>query len=178
MKIPITILGFARCWVYRPNGDSPLVASRGRLPKDLGSSADVTDPLVGNKAIEDAAIAFVMEYERQARRKPRDTRYRGAPADVESTERIIEVKAAARSVRTSGFLMLEARQVEEARGNPNFYVYVVENVAQGDPAAFELRILGGDQLRKLVGRAKERRYFEVPLPAGEYDSLPRERIGA
>lgn len=74
--------------------------------------------------------------------------------------------------------MLEARQIEEARSNPSFYV--VENVLQGDPAAFELRILGGEQLRRLVARAKERRYFEVPLPASEYDSMRREdgwRVG-
>jgi uncharacterized protein DUF3883 len=133
----------------------------------------LSEPLVGNKAIEDAAIAFVMEYERRALREPRDTRYRGAPADIESSDRVIEVKAAARSVRTSGFLFLEARQIDEARRNPNFHIYVVENVAQGDPAAFELRILGGDQLRRLVARAKERRYFEVPVPVGEYDRLPR-----
>jgi hypothetical protein len=29
----------------------------------------------------------------------------------------------------------------EARSNPNFYVYVVENVGQGDPAEFTLRVL-------------------------------------
>lgn len=84
------------------------------------------------------------------------------------------MKAAARSVRSSGFLFLEARQVDEVRKNPNFYVYIVENVGQGDPSAFELRVLGGQQLRRLVDRAKERRYFEVPLPTAEYDAISRE----
>lgn len=131
----------------------------------------MTGPLIGNKAIEDAAIAFVMEYERRAGRDPEDTRYRGAAADLESSGRVIEVKAAANSVRSSGFLLLEPRQVEEALRNQHFYVYVVENVGQGDQTNFELRILGGEQLRRLIERAKERRYFEVPLPAAEYDSL-------
>lgn len=131
----------------------------------------MNDVLVGNKAIEDAAISFVVDYERRAGRNPRDSRYRGAAADLESSGRVIEVKAAARSVRSSGFLLLESRQVDEATQNENFYVYLVENAAQGDPRHFQLRILGGDLLRRLVARAKERRYFEVPLPVGEYDQL-------
>ena len=45
----------------------------------------------GNKQVEDAAISFVMDYERSRGRTPRDSRYRGAPADVESSGRIIEV---------------------------------------------------------------------------------------
>lgn len=130
-------------------------------------------PLIGNKAIEDAAITFVLEQERLAGREARDMRYRGAAADLESGERVIEVKAAARFVRSSGFLMLESRQVEEAKRNPNFYLYVVENVAQGDPALFELRVIGGEQLQRIIARAKERRYFEVPLPVAQYDTLPR-----
>jgi hypothetical protein len=40
--------------------------------------------LRGNKAIEDAAIAYVMEREREAGREPIDTRYSGAPADIEA----------------------------------------------------------------------------------------------
>ena len=50
--------------------------------------------LTSNRAVEDAAIAWVMDLERAAGREPRDTRYRGAPGDIESTPRIIEVKAA------------------------------------------------------------------------------------
>lgn len=131
------------------------------------------EPLIGNKAIEDMAISFIVDQERRAGREACDTRYRGAAGDLESGERVIEVKAAARFMRSSGFLMLESRQVEEAKRNPNFYVYVVENVAQGDPALFELRVIGGDQLQRIIARAKERRYFEVPLPVAEYDTLPR-----
>lgn len=46
-------------------------------------------PLNGNKAVEDAAIAWVMELERLRGREPKDTRYRGAPADIESPPRLI-----------------------------------------------------------------------------------------
>lgn len=52
------------------------------------------------RAVEDAAIAWVMERpERRAGRSPRDTRHRGAPADIESSGRLIEVKAFMRSTR-------------------------------------------------------------------------------
>src|SRR5438045_1342256 len=83
--------------------------------------------LVGNKAIETAAIEWVMELERVAGREPRDTRYAGAPADIESPPRLIEVKAFGKSNR--GFeLWLETRQLDQARRNPDCFVYVVENV--------------------------------------------------
>jgi Domain of unknown function (DUF3883) len=127
--------------------------------------------LAGNKTVEDAAIAWVMELERAAGRTPRDTRYTGAPADIESPPRLIEVKAFGKSNR--GFeLWLETRQVEEARCNPNFYVYVVENVRQGDPTQFTLKVLGGDRLARLLERAKEQRYFTVPWPVRHYDGCP------
>jgi hypothetical protein len=57
---------------------------------------------------------------------------------------------------------LETRQVDEARKNPNFYVYVVENVRQGDRALFTLRVLGGARLQHLLIRAKEQHYYTVP----------------
>jgi Domain of unknown function (DUF3883) len=134
--------------------------------------------LRGNKAVEDAAIAFVIEREREAGREPIDTRYAGKSADLESPPRLIEVKAAGKpSIRGDGFLWLETRQVEAARDNPDFYVYLVENVRQGDPALFTMRIFGGEQLHRLLKRAREKRYFEVPLPVREYDSAPTDLSG-
>lgn len=131
------------------------------------------EPIIGNKRIEDAAIQFVIEQERRFGRTATDTRHHGAAADIGSGGRTIEVKAFGGWLRQQGALLLEARQVEEARRNPDFYVYVVENVAQGDPAKFELRVIGGQHLRDLLGQAKEHRYFEVPLRGGEYAKLPR-----
>ncbi|MDP9067401.1 MAG: DUF3883 domain-containing protein [Actinomycetota bacterium] len=125
--------------------------------------------LKGNKAIEQAAIDWIIEIERAAGRDARDTRYRGAPADIESGDRIIEVKAFGGFNRGLG-LWLETRQVDEARRNPNFYLYVVENVRQGDPSKFTLKVLGGQRLQALLERAKERRYYEVPWPVADYDS--------
>ena len=126
--------------------------------------------LVGNKVVEDVAIAFVIDCERRQGRTARDTRNRGSPADVQSDDRIIEVKAAGRSAR--GFhLWLEGRQVEEARTNPNFHVSVVDNIRQGDPSQFRLIDLHGDTLQSLLERAKEQHYYTVPFPVDVYDRL-------
>ena len=125
--------------------------------------------LRSNKQVEDAALAWVMELERHAGRVPTDTRYRGSPADIESPPRLIEVKAFGRLNR--GFdLWLETRQVEEARRNTNFYVYVVENVRQGGPESFKLKVLDNAHLLKLLDRAKLQNYFTVPWPVRDYDA--------
>jgi uncharacterized protein DUF3883 len=129
-------------------------------------------PLSGNKAIEDAAIAFVLDLERQAGRNPVDRRYEKAfAADIESMPRIIEVKAVGGSQR-GWFLPLEVPQVNEARSNPNFFVYIVDNVCQGNPAKFGLKVLGGGRLARLLEKAKQRSYYEVPVPVTEYDGAP------
>jgi hypothetical protein len=78
-------------------------------------------------------------------RRARDVRGTGAAGDVASPPRTIEVKAHGRSARGTD-LWLETRQVDEARSNPDFYVYVVENVRQGDLSAFTLKVLGGPRL--------------------------------
>jgi Domain of unknown function (DUF3883) len=127
--------------------------------------------ITGNKAVEAAAIAWVMDLERQAGREPVDTRFVGAPADIVSQPRVIEVKAFGKSNR--GYdLWLETRQLKEARENPNFYLYVVENIRQGDPARFSLRVLGGENLTVLLRRAKEQHYYTVPWPVAHYDACP------
>ncbi len=125
--------------------------------------------LRSNKDVENAAIAWVLEKEVAEGRSPQDVRFSGAPYDIESPPRVIEVKAFGRSNRGFG-LWLETSQVDEARRNPNFFVYVVENVRQGDPDRFTLKVLGGERLEGLLQRAKERRYYEVPWPVADYDS--------
>jgi hypothetical protein len=127
--------------------------------------------ITGNKAIESAAIAWVMGLERNAGREPTDTRFSGASADIFSPPRVIEVKAFGKLNR--GYdLWLETRQLREALENPNFHIYVVENVRQGDPALFTLRVLAGERLHELLGRAKEQHYYTVPWPVAHYDSCP------
>jgi hypothetical protein len=128
--------------------------------------------LSGNKAIEDAAIAFVLELERQAGRSSVDRHYEKAfAADIESLPRIIEVKAVGGSQR-GWFLPLQVPQVNEARSNPDFFVYIVDRIRQGNPTKFGLKVLGGERLARLLEKAKERRYFEVPVPVAEYDGAP------
>ena len=125
--------------------------------------------IVSNQAVEQVAVDYVIATERQAGRDARDVRGTGAAGDVDSPPRTIEVKAYGRSARGSD-LWLEVRQVQEARRNSEFYVYVVENVRQGDPAQFTLKVLGGQRLARLLERAKEQRYYTVPWPVSDYDA--------
>jgi hypothetical protein len=141
-------------------------------PPIEAAPATPATPLGGNKAVEDAAIRWVMQLERAAGRQPVDRRHdQSFPADIHSSPRTIEVKAFGTTAR--GFdLWLEARQVGAGRSDPNFHLYIVENSAQGDPTLFTLKILSGDLLRKLLTRAKEQRYFTVPWPTKLYDAAP------
>ncbi len=128
--------------------------------------------ITSNRAIENAAIAWVMEFERLAGRDPQDTRHvASAAADIVSLPRLIEVKAYGASAR-GGDLWLETPQMKAALENMDFFLYVVENVRQGDPAHFTLKILAGEQLQQRLAMAKERRYFLVPWPTKDYDATP------
>ncbi len=129
---------------------------------------DVTE-LSGPRIVEDAAIAFVIVREEEDGRDARDVRGTKAPGDIDSPPRTIEVKAYGRSARGTD-IWLEVRQFEEARLNPEFYVYVVENIRQGDAAHFSLKVLGGERLARLMKRAKPQQYYTVPWPVADYDS--------
>jgi hypothetical protein len=144
------------------------------VPEPAPEEAPATPatPLSGNKAVEEAAIRWVMQLERAAGRQPVDRRYDAKfPADIESPPRIIEVKAIGTSTR-GWFLPLEVKQFDKAQQAPNFYIYVVENTRQGDPTEFTLKILGGKRLHQLLARARERRYYELPWPVAHYDGTP------
>ena len=134
-------------------------------------------PLRSNVEIENAAIAFVIEQERLAGRTARDTRHQGAVADIESDDRIIEVKAAGTTSR--GFeIWLEPNQYAAAKAHPDqFWLYLVENVRQGDPSEFRLLRFGGDRLSPLIGKAKVRHYYSVPVPVAVYDEAVAESGG-
>jgi hypothetical protein len=132
---------------------------------DVGKGA-----ILRGKALEDAAVDWVMEYERRAGRVPVDRRYeRAFPGDIESPPRIIEIKATAKTFR-GGFLWLEPVQFQHATTDPAFHLYLVENVGQGDPSHFTLRVLAGEALRGHMARAVEKRYFEVPWRVADHDS--------
>jgi len=134
-------------------------------------NADIMAEIIGNKAIESAALEWVLDLERAAGRQPVDARFTGAPGDIASPPRVIELKAFGKSARGND-LWLETRQLEEARNNPNFYLYIAENIRQGDRAQFTLRVLGGERLHALLRRAKEQHYYTVPWPVAQYDSCP------
>jgi len=126
----------------------------------------------GSKSVENAAVAWVMGLEREAGRVPVDRRYtRGFAGDIESPPRIIEIKSSYGSYR-GWFLPLQPVQVERGLVDPDFYVYVVENVAQGDPALFTLKVLNGDRLRRMLERATPKTSYEVPWPVTDYDTAP------
>lgn len=130
--------------------------------------------IVGNRAIEDAAIRYVIAFEALQGRAAHDTRGKGLPADVESTGRVIEIKAYGGSARGQD-LWLEARQVEVAEQQPDaFWVYVVDNVRQGDPQKFGLRLLGGEQLAMMLEKKRVQTTYTIPFPVSVYDSSPQQ----
>lgn len=129
-------------------------------------------PVSGVGAIETAAITWLIELERHVGREPRDRRRdRGFAGDLESPPRIIEVKAVGGDARGSD-LPLEPAQLDRARVDPDFYLYLVDNVAQGNPSKFRLRVFGGQQLQRLLKGVREKRYYELPIPVAEFDSAP------
>lgn len=130
------------------------------------------EPLVGNRVIEDAAIEYVKRLEQQAGRQPKDRRYDSSfPADILSPPRTIEVKAVGKDQR-GWFVPIETRQYDAAASDPEFFLYVVDNIRQGDPKAFRLKVFGGEQLRRLLAKAKKREYWEMPIPVAEFDAAP------
>jgi hypothetical protein len=58
--------------------------------------------------------------------------------------------------------------------DPAYYMYVVDNLGQGDPSLFGLRVLHGEPLRTLAARAREQHYYTVNLWAREYDAAPSD----
>ncbi|MER5432947.1 DUF3883 domain-containing protein [Streptomyces sp. NPDC002588] len=131
--------------------------------------------VVGNKETEQAAITHVMALERAAGRDPKDVRTSGLPYDIESSPRMIEVKAFSRSARSEA-LPLEERQVAAARANfEHYYLYVVDNLAVLDGAEVGVRILHGEMLLAMIERSKPHITYWPTFKAAEYDQAERLR---
>lgn len=127
----------------------------------------MTEVPMTNRQIEDIAIQLVLERENDAGRSAADARGKGALADIEG-DWLIEVKAYGRSARGVD-LWLESRQVQAALAEPDrFHLVVVENIRSGRPRIIDIQ---GEQLARLLGRRREKHYFEVPFPTGVYDGL-------
>lgn len=84
--------------------------------------------LRSNRAVENAVITFVMAYEQAHGGEATDKRGGHVPADVQSDDRVIEVKAFGLSTRGND-LWLETRQVDGSRRNGHFHLCVVDNSA-------------------------------------------------
>lgn len=138
---------------------------------DVGEGA-----ILRGRALENAAVTWVMEYERRQGREPVDRRGRGFPADIESSGRIIEIKSTATRFR-GWYLSLQPIQLERAKSDGAFFLYVVENVGSGqDLGQITLRILAGDHLRRLAAAAVARTSYEVGWPTADYDATPVEAM--
>lgn len=123
---------------------------------------------MSNRTIEDLAIAWVRELERADGREPRDARGQSA-VDIISSERHIEVKAFGGSARGE-MLWLEEAQVREARQNPDFWLYVVDGLRNGDPDSYGIVRYSRDEAVALIERGRRRVHWETTLPAGDYDA--------
>jgi hypothetical protein len=130
------------------------------------------EPTVIDKTIEDRAVRFVIGQERHFGREARDTRRQPGAADVASGDRVIEIKASSGwAVRENGLLYVTGPQLRRA-SDPNFYLYIVENVSQGDPSKIEIRVLHGEDLQRLFAGARPDIYY-VPVRKGDYRKLPK-----
>lgn len=124
-------------------------------------------------AVEEAAIKWVIDYEKSKGRTAVDTRKRkGASTDIESPPLSIEVRAFGKICRGEQ-LWLEPAQYREATANPNFRLYVVESVTQGP---ITLRIIAGEQLAEMVRHATHKDYYLLPWFVTIYDKMPVERL--
>lgn len=170
-----------RAWKRRPGSGyrdrlQPLGSTRVKARPATPVSELATEPVTTNRQIEDAALRFVIAQEELEGRKAVDARGQGAAGDLLSGDHVIEVKASGGSARGND-MWLEVRQVEEALAHPDtFWLYMVENVRQGDPSHFRLIKFGGDDLAALLARRVERRYFTVPFPVSVSDGAIQEQM--
>jgi hypothetical protein len=129
------------------------------------------EPFRTNREIENAAIEFVIAQEKLEERTAHEARREGATTDIVSDGRIIEIKAAGTTARGQD-VWLEKRQYDAALADPeHFWLYIVENVRQGDPTKFRLLRIGGESLATLLRNARAQSYYTVPFPVAVYDAL-------
>lgn len=91
---------------------------------------------LSNKEIENRAVEVVLNYELRKNRNARDVRREGRSCDVESTERIIEVKGIAKTLSNSGnWRFIQQKSVQLMLKENNFYIYIVDNLENGVDSA-------------------------------------------
>ena len=63
----------------------------------MNAMLDLMAELVGTKRSSQRRLRGLWDFEQAAGRQPRDARYQGAPGDIDSPPRVIEVKAFGKS---------------------------------------------------------------------------------
>lgn len=117
------------------------------------------------------AIHWVMTLERAAGRAPKEAGSLDI-ADLSSPPRTIEVKAVRGPRPAMPFLRLTEREVEAAKSDPNFYLYVVEDTEVDGPERFSLKVFGGASLSELLESARRRVWYDVPIRSDVYRDAP------
>ena len=84
-----------------------------------------------NKEIENRAVQAVIEFERTQNRQATDVRKQKLAYDIESADRIIEVKGVENTLAHSGWRYIQQTSVQLLLTKKNFYIYIVDNLANG-----------------------------------------------
>lgn len=97
---------------------------------------------------EHKAIEIVIEYEKQQGRNPINVSKTGCGYDIQSSDRLIEVKGVGESWKTYTWQSLYPSEVRCINKNPkNFYLYIVKFDKKNNDE-FTLFVIPGKELKK------------------------------
>lgn len=126
----------------------------------------------GNEAVEDAAVAYVLDRERSAGRHPRDVRYQGAAGDVENPSRLIEVKPFSRS--WGSLNGSSPARFKRHDNTPTSTSTWSSTSARATRSSSRSRCSAGSGCSGLLAGVKESHSFEMPWPVADFDTTPSE----
>ncbi len=87
---------------------------------------------LSNKEIENRAVNAIIGFEQQQNRQVCDVRRDGLSYDIKSNDRIIEVKGIEKTLSDSGnWRFIQPKSVQLLLIEKNFYIYIVDNLANG-----------------------------------------------
>mgnify|MGYP003968250467 CR=1 FL=1 len=111
-----------------------------------------------NTIIEDKAIKFVLDYEKD--NSPEVCKHRGVGYDVNCSDKIIEVKGS--TEKQIPFVTLNSSNIKALDNTKPFFIYVVYNLNESP----KLLIIDKDYIDT---EGKERKSIEVPLRKNNYE---------
>jgi len=117
------------------------------------------------------AMQWVVTLETAAGRVPTEASSLDV-ADLSSPPRTIEIKAVRGGQPVMPFLRFTESEVEAARRDPEFYLYVVEDSELAGPERFSLKVFGGELLQSLLASARRRVWYDVPIRSDAYRRAP------